>query len=147
MRHRDLTLAAAPARTRGVLGPTRPLIFAILLACFALGAAATAGATTTAPATTPAEAQLENIDPWADHPALEQFNVSGKTLPATLYLVRTPDGLRKTEGLVIHGAHNSLYLVSGDPKVVAALAQQERCAVFPLESAPAPRAITPRSGK
>ena len=128
MRHRHQQPSAARANTRSASGPARYCVLALLLAGFAIG---------TALAVDPVDPiESTDVDRWARHPAVQQFDVAGKTLPATLYLVRTRGELPETDGVVVYGVRNGLYLVSGDPKAVRGLAQ-DRCAVIPLQGAPA----------
>ena len=87
---------------------------------------------------------------WADHPALQAFDLSTARLPSELYLVRTRGALPSTEGIVIHGARGGVFVVSGDPDVVMELTQRG-CAVIPLRkprvteshATAAPRTWTP----
>jgi hypothetical protein len=126
-------LVAAFDRVRGALGPAGYCVIAVLLACFSAG---------TALAVEPA--QVEGVAAWAQHPALGHFGVSGMTLPATLYLVRTRGVLPEIDGIAVHGAQDGVYLVSGDAKTVWGLAQYG-CAVFPLQGAPEPVASIDRT--
>jgi hypothetical protein len=68
---------------------------------------------------------------WAAHPALQAFDLSTAQLPSKLYLVRTRGSLPSTEGIVIHGVRDGVFVVSGDPAVVTGLAHRG-CAVIPL---------------
>lgn len=75
-------------------------------------------------------------DKWADHPALQNFDLAGKELPSGLFLVRTRGELPPADGVVVHGAYNRMFLVSGDPTSVTGLARRG-CAVIPLRDLPA----------
>ena len=68
---------------------------------------------------------------WSDHPALEPFDLSEEELPDDIYLVRTRGSLPQADGIVVHGVHQSLYIISGDAITVFGLVEQG-CAVFPL---------------
>ena len=90
----------------------------------------------------------ENADPsrtgwWADHPALQSFSLSGRELPAELYLVRSRSELPAMNGIVVHGVSNDVTLVSGDPVVIMGLAQKGH-AVIPLREQPAAPRFPPR---
>ncbi len=80
---------------------------------------------------------------WADHPALQGFAIAGQELPRELFLVRTRGKLPAAAGVVVHDVQNGVYLVSGDPVAVMALAHYG-CAVFSLESLPAAPRSAPR---
>ncbi|MFH1755442.1 MAG: M28 family peptidase, partial [Candidatus Latescibacterota bacterium] len=71
----------------------------------------------------------------AGHPALKSFSIAGQELPSELFIVRTRGNLPDTEGIVVHGESNGLFLVSGDEQVVLALTQKG-CGVTPLHSRP-----------
>lgn len=73
---------------------------------------------------------------WADHPALQSFELAGKELPANLFLVRTSGELPPAPGIVVHARRNGVFVVSGDPETVLGLVQKG-CAVVPLRDAPA----------
>jgi aminopeptidase YwaD len=73
---------------------------------------------------------------WADHPALRPFAAAAGELPVELYLVRTRGELPDAAGVVVHGVHNRVFLVSGDPAAVTGLAYRG-CAVIPLSGLPA----------
>jgi hypothetical protein len=125
MRHRYHLLVAALTNACDALSLARYYILAVLLAVFTVG-------------TTP-DVELSDpasVDPWAQHPALQQFDIAGKELPATLYLIRTRGELPETDGVVVYGVHNGLYLVSGDAKAVKELAHNGY-AVIPLRNEPA----------
>jgi len=86
-----------------------------------------------------ADVSAQPLDRWAKHPALQPFNVSSKELPSSLFLVRTRDQLPETEGVVVHGKHGSLFLVSGNASAIEGLSQRG-CEVVPLREWPeAPR--------
>jgi hypothetical protein len=82
-------------------------------------------------------ASSTNAEAWLGHAALQPFDVRGKKLPSTLFLVRTRGELPEADGVVVHGVHNGVFLVSGDPTVVQGLAQRG-CAVIRLYDSPTP---------
>jgi hypothetical protein len=105
------------------------LVFAVLLAGSVTGPALAVGVS------------VQNVDRWAKHPALQPFNVSSKELPSSLFLVRTRGQLPETDGIVVHGTHNGLFLVSGNATAIRSLSQRG-CFVMPLRDLPeAPRPI------
>ena len=69
---------------------------------------------------------------WTDHPALQSFDLNEAELPDYIYLVRTRGALPQTRGIVMHGAHQGLYIISGDSNTIMGLVEQG-CAVFPLQ--------------
>jgi hypothetical protein len=78
---------------------------------------------------------MPKVDRWAKHPALQPFDVAGEELPSRLFLVRTRGELPELDGVVVHGVHNGVFLVSGDPNVVRDLARSG-CAVILLYESP-----------
>lgn len=79
---------------------------------------------------------IGDADLWADHPALQSFDLSGQELPRELYLVRSRSPLPATAGVVVHGVFNDVSLVSGDPVAIMGLTQKGH-AVIPLKENPA----------
>jgi hypothetical protein len=87
------------------------------------------------PALAVEQSRSRSVDHSAKHPALQPFDLTGKKLPANLFLVRTRGELPQADGIVVHGDHEGVFLVSGDPAVVRGLAQKG-CAVIPLDDLP-----------
>ncbi len=69
------------------------------------------------------------------HPALKAFDLSTKKLPRDLFFVRTSKQLTEADGVVIHGKHKDVFLVSGDPETVRGLSRRG-CLVLPLDELP-----------
>ena len=111
-----------------------PFSFLARLRC--LGFSALIAASLTSLAVAADNTSLALGDRWAGHPALEQFALNGQELPAELFLVRTRGMLPEAVGITVHGVHDGVFLVSGDPVVIAGLAQ-EGCSVTPLTKLPA----------
>lgn len=84
------------------------------------------------PALADEQLNLRNEYRWAKHPALQPFDVAGKTLPSELYFVRTRGDLPDVDGVVSYGKHKDVFLVSGDEDVVLGLARLG-CAVIPIK--------------
>lgn len=82
------------------------------------------------------------LDELVNHPALQPFHLEGKKLPPDLYLVRTRGELPNRDGIVVHGAHRGIFLVSGAPDIVMGLSRSG-CAVMKLEELPS--AAPPRT--
>ena len=61
------------------------------------------------------------VDRWAEHPALQPFHVSGEELPPRLFLVRTSGRLPETDGIIVHGSYDGVFLVSGSTAALRAL--------------------------
>jgi hypothetical protein len=74
-------------------------------------------------------------DPWASHPALQPYNVSGQQLPEQLYLVRGSRALPPITGVTVHGEYEHVSLVSGDSKAVFLLSELG-FGVYPLQPLP-----------
>jgi hypothetical protein len=74
---------------------------------------------------------------WAHHPALQAFSLDKQALPSEIYLVRTRGQLPEKDGIIVHGTSNNVFVVSGDPGTVMALAQNG-CSVTPLRGQPSP---------
>ena len=68
---------------------------------------------------------------WADHPALQDFQLSERDLPDVLYLVRTGGTLPHLNGISIHSQLDNLFLVSGNEPTVLQL-NRMGCSVSPL---------------
>jgi aminopeptidase YwaD len=79
---------------------------------------------------------IGDADLWAEHPALQSFDLSGQELPRELYLVRSRAELPVMDGIVVHGVFNDVSLVSGDPVAIMGLTQKGH-AVIPLREKPA----------
>jgi len=71
-------------------------------------------------------------DQLAKHPSLQTFGVAGKKLPPDLFFVRTRVPLTEEDGVVVLGTDKDVFLVSGDPDKVWALAGRG-CAVLRVE--------------
>ncbi len=104
-------------------------VFCLVLAGFiagAIGSPAFAGENTNS----------LDFDRLAKHPALQPFDIAGKKLPSNLFLVRTRGDLPVKKGLMVHGTHKDVFLVSGDTKVVMDLTKSG-CTVLPVKDLPA----------
>lgn len=67
------------------------------------------------------EASGSSTKLWAEDPALQPPRVSEKKLPPRLFYVESSDRLPEMDGVTIHGARNSVYLVSGSTAALRAL--------------------------
>jgi hypothetical protein len=73
-------------------------------------------------------------DRWIGHPAVRAFNLTGRELPAALYLVRTRGEHQDMEGIVVYGERDGALLVSGNPAAIRGL-EQRGWGVTPLQDA------------
>ena len=121
----SLLSPAALSKPFSFLSRLRFLGFSALIAASLTGLAVAAGHT-----------DPPRGDRWAGHPALEPFALTERDLPAELYLVRTRGTLPAAAGIVVHGSHDGVFLVSGDPLVIQGFAQ-EGCFVTLLTKLPA----------
>lgn len=111
----------------------KSLWFSIVIAALIGGAGAAGGGSDAAAGGSHARlAAGGGANPWAGHPALESFEIGGQTLPLELFLVRTRGEMPGVDGVTVHAARGGLFLVSGDPTAVLALAERG-CGVTALE--------------
>jgi hypothetical protein len=101
------------------------LAFIALIFCFAAG-----------PAYAGNQPDKSNNNRWAKHPALKSFDITGKNLPPTLFLIRTNRPLPERKGVKVHGKHKDMFLVSGDARTVLDLSRSG-CTVMQLDDTPA----------
>ncbi len=88
-----------------------------------------------APAFAVDDATVPIVDRWLEHPALQPFHVSGQELPSRLFLVRGCDRLAETDGVIVHGTHDGVFLVSGSIAALRALSLRG-CIVTPVPDIP-----------
>ncbi|MDH3197971.1 MAG: hypothetical protein OEO21_07000, partial [Candidatus Krumholzibacteria bacterium] len=89
----------------------------------------------TGPALALEQSTSPDSDRWLKHPALQPFRLSGEQLPPNVFLVRTKGHLPEADGVVVHGTHRGVFLVSGDPTVIRSLAEHG-CAVMAVRDLP-----------
>jgi hypothetical protein len=107
-----------------------------LLVCAAIGT--TIGSTNAA-----VETEIPVTDQWVGHPAVRAFNLTGRRLPAALYLVRPRGEHPDMEGILVHGERDGALLVSGNPAAIRGL-EQRGWGVTPLREAPERQPAVPR---
>jgi hypothetical protein len=123
----------------------RRLSLAAALFAVFVAVALNLGSVTYLIATTPGRTPAA-LDARAGHAALRPFDLAGKALPDNLFLVRTRGELpagAMAAGVVVLGERNGVFLVSGAPDAVMALAGTG-CAVFPIEGVPAATRSAPQ---
>jgi hypothetical protein len=89
------------------------------------------------------EIEIPITDQWVGHPAVQAFNLTGRRLPAALYLVRPRGEHPDMEGISVLGERDGVLLVSGAPAAIRGL-EQRGWGVTPLREAPERQPAVPR---
>jgi hypothetical protein len=112
------------------------------LRAFFVGLSALVVGTTIGSTNASVEIEIPVTDQWVGHPAVQAFNLTGRGLPAALYLVRPRGEHPDMEGILVLGERDGALLVSGAPAAIRGL-EQRGWGVTPLREASQARPVSP----